>query len=452
MEDTTIVTSVDLPNALTSPEADNSVLEITGGNTLSGHVSVSGAKNSALVVMAGTLLSSQPCRLRNIPRLVDIERMGEVLLALGVKLHREENALTVDASSIAHTKAPYDVVSRLRASFFVIGPLLARMGVARIPLPGGCAIGARPVELHVRGLQAMGANVHIEHGTVHASVPGTEGRLKGAKIYLDYPSVGATETLMMAATLADGETIIENAAQEPEVVDLANFCRAMGAKIRGAGTNTLTIAGVPRLHATDYSIIPDRIEAGTFLVAGAITASELSLSPVLPEHLTAVIAKLRETGGKVLVEEPNRLRYVPGEIIKPADLQTGPFPGFPTDMQAQFMALMALCSGNSMITETVFENRLRHVAELNRMGADIRLNGNCAIIKGVTHLSGAPVMATDLRASAALVLAGLAAKGTTAIQGLQHLDRGYEDLEGKLRLLGAKINRRAGETSSVLAH
>ena len=450
MEDTAIATSVGLSNSLTSPEADSSVLEITGGNALSGHVSISGAKNSALVVMAGTLLCSQPCRLRNIPHLVDIERMGEVLLALGVKLRRESDALEVDASSIAHTRAPYDVVSRLRASFFVIGPLLARMGIARIPLPGGCAIGARPVELHVRGLQAMGADVHIEHGTVHAYVPGSRGRLKGAKIYLDYPSVGATETLMMAATLAAGETIIENAAQEPEVVDLANFCRAMGAKIRGAGTNTITIAGVPTLHSTDYGIIPDRIEAGTFLVAGAITRSEISLSPVVPEHLTAVIAKLRETSGKILVEEPNRLRYVPGDVIRPADIQTGPFPGFPTDMQAQFMALMALCEGNSVITETVFENRLRHVAELNRMGADIRLNGNCAIIKGVPHLSGAPVMATDLRASAALVLAGLAANGTTVIQGLQHLDRGYEDLESKLRCLGAVIHRKIGETASAV--
>ena len=294
MEDTAIVTSVGLSNALTSPEADSSVLEIVGGNALSGHVSISGAKNSALVVMAGTLLCSEPCRLRNIPQLVDIKRMGEVLLSLGVKLRYTGNGLDIDATSIAQTRAPYDVVSRLRASFFVIGPLLARMGVARIPLPGGCAIGARPVELHVRGLQAMGANVHIEHGTVHASIPGSGGRLRGAKIYLDYPSVGATETLMMAATLADGETIIENAAQEPEVVDLANFCRAMGAKIRGAGTNTITIAGVPRLHAADYGIIPDRIEAGTFLVAGAITGSEISLSPVLPEHLTA---RHRQTPG-----------------------------------------------------------------------------------------------------------------------------------------------------------
>jgi UDP-N-acetylglucosamine 1-carboxyvinyltransferase len=441
VEDTAIVTSIGLPNPLTAAEADGAVLEITGGAPLAGQVTISGAKNSALVVMAGTLLCSQPCRIRNIPNLMDIARMGEVLTALGVKLKREGDALTVDASTIAHTKAPYDVVSRLRASFFVIGPLLARMGVARIPLPGGCAIGARPVELHVRGLQAMGADVHIEHGTVHAYVPGSGGRLKGAKIYLDYPSVGATETLMMAATLADGETIIENAAQEPEVTDLANFCRAMGARIRGAGTNTITIVGVPSLHSTDYGIIPDRIEAGTFLVAGAITRSEISIAPIIPEHLTAVIAKLHEIGGQVITDGPNRVRYVPSHSIAPTDIQTGPFPGFPTDMQAQFMALMAVCEGSSLITETVFENRLRHVAELNRMGADIRLNGNCAIIKGVHQLSGAPVLATDLRASAALVLAGLAAKSTTTIQGLHHLDRGYDDLEGKLRLLGANLHR-----------
>ncbi|HIK45601.1 MAG TPA: UDP-N-acetylglucosamine 1-carboxyvinyltransferase [Leptolyngbyaceae cyanobacterium M65_K2018_010] len=444
MEDTAIVTTINLPNSLTSPEADSAVLEVTGGASLSGQVAVSGAKNSALVVMAGALLSGQPCRIRNIPHLVDIERMGEVLAALGVGLQRQGDSLEIDARSIAHTQAPYDLVSRLRASFFVIGPLLARMGEARIPLPGGCAIGARPVELHVRGLQAMGANVHIDHGTVHACVPGRRSRLQGAKIYLDYPSVGATETLMMAATLAEGETIIENAAQEPEVTDLANFCRSMGARIQGAGTNTIAIAGVPSLHSTDFGIIPDRIEAGTFLVAGAMTRSEISLCPVIPEHLTALIAKLQEVGGQVLVEGPNRLRYVPGATLNPVDLQTGPFPGFPTDMQAQFMALMAVAQGSSIITETVFENRLGHVAELNRMGADIRINGSCAIIKGVPRLSGAPVLATDLRASAALVLAGLAAEGTTLIQGLHHLDRGYENLEGKLQQLGAQLARKPG--------
>ncbi|MGF1459895.1 MAG: UDP-N-acetylglucosamine 1-carboxyvinyltransferase [Leptolyngbyaceae cyanobacterium] len=425
----------------TSPEADNSVLEIEGRHPLSGHVSISGAKNSALVVMAGVLLCSQACRLRNIPNLVDVERMAAVLTALGVKIQREGDFLELDPSDISHTRAPYDIVSKLRASFFVIGPLLARMGVARIPLPGGCAIGARPVELHVRGLRAMGADVQIEHGTVHACIPGIRKRLQGAKIYLDYPSVGATETLMMAATLAEGETVIDNAAQEPEVADLANFCRAMGARIRGVGTKTLTILGVPSLHSTDYAIIPDRIEAGTFLIAGAITKSEITLSPIVPEHLSAVIAKLEETGSKVVVESHNRVRIVPGAEILPTNIQTLPYPGFPTDMQAQFMALMTLSTGNSLITETVFENRLRHVAEFNRMGANIRVTNNCAVIQGVPMLSGAPVMATDLRASAALVLAGLGAQGKTVMSGLQHLDRGYEQLETKLTSLGAQITR-----------
>ncbi|MGD1928275.1 MAG: UDP-N-acetylglucosamine 1-carboxyvinyltransferase [Leptolyngbyaceae cyanobacterium] len=427
-----------------SPDADNSALEIWGQHSLSGNVTISGAKNSALVVMAGVLLCSQPCRLRNVPNLVDVERMGAVLKALGVKVKRDQDFLELDPSDISHTRAPYDIVSKLRASFFVIGPLLARMGVARIPLPGGCAIGARPVELHVRGLQAMGADVQIEHGTVHACIPGIRGRLKGAKIYLDYPSVGATETLMMAATLADGETVIDNAAQEPEVADLANFCRAMGARIRGVGTKTLTISGVPSLHSTDYAIVPDRIEAGTFLIAGAITHSEISLSPVVPEHLGAVIAKLREAGSDVVSESHNRIKLIPGDEILPTNIQTLPYPGFPTDMQAQFMALMTLSSGNSMVTETVFENRLRHVAEFGRMGANIRVTGNCAVIQGVPMLSGAPVMATDLRASAALVLAGLGAQGKTIMSGIHHLDRGYEQLERKLTQIGAHITRLEG--------
>jgi UDP-N-acetylglucosamine 1-carboxyvinyltransferase len=371
--------------------------------------------------------------------------MGQILSALGVKLERNGDSLDINASHLGQSKAPYELVSQLRASFFVIGPVLARLGVARVPLPGGCAIGARPVDLHVRGLQAMGAEVHIDHGIVHAYVNGTSRRLKGAKIYLDYPSVGATETLMMAATLADGETTIENAAQEPEVSDLANFCRAMGAKIRGAGTNTIIISGVPSLHSVDYSIIPDRIEAGTFLVAGAITHSELTLSPVVPDHLTAVIAKLREIGAKVIAEEPNCLRIVPGRL-RATDIETLPYPGFPTDMQAQFMALLTQSEGDSVITETVFENRLRHVAELNRMGADIRVKGNNAIVRGVPILSGAPVVATDLRASAALVLAALAAEGKTTIQGLHHLDRGYDNLEAKLRQVGARLQRVQDET------
>jgi UDP-N-acetylglucosamine 1-carboxyvinyltransferase len=371
--------------------------------------------------------------------------MGQILSALGVKLERNGDSLDINASHLGQSKAPYELVSQLRASFFVIGPVLARLGVARVPLPGGCAIGARPVDLHVRGLQAMGAEVHIDHGIVHAYVNGTSRRLKGAKIYLDYPSVGATETLMMAATLADGETTIENAAQEPEVSDLANFCRAMGAKIRGAGTNTIIISGVPSLHSVDYSIIPDRIEAGTFLVAGAITHSELTLSPVVPDHLTAVIAKLREIGAKIITEEANCLRIVPDKL-RATDIETLPYPGFPTDMQAPFMALLTKSEGDSVITETVFENRLGHVPELNRMGADIRVKGNNAIVRGVPILSGAPVVATDLRASAALVLAALAAEGKTTIQGLHHLDRGYDNLEAKLRQVGARLQRVQDET------
>jgi UDP-N-acetylglucosamine 1-carboxyvinyltransferase len=286
----------------------------------------------------------------------------------------------------------------------------------------------------------MGAEVLIEHGLVRAKVKGNRGRLRGAKIHLDYPSVGATETIMMAATLATGETILENAAQEPEVEDLANFCRSMGAQIQGAGTNTIVINGVERLHTTDYAIIPDRIEAGTFLIAGAITQSEISLHPVIPEHLSAAIAKLAEIGVKVVPEGVHRLRVIPGEL-KAADIETLPFPGFPTDMQAQFMALLSLSEGSSVITETVFENRLRHVAELKRMGADIKVKGHVALVRGVPFLSGAPVMATDLRASAALVLAGLAAQGKTIVQGLHHLDRGYDNLEGKLRGLGANLQR-----------
>jgi UDP-N-acetylglucosamine 1-carboxyvinyltransferase len=416
----------------------DAVLRIRGGVPLHGEVAVNGAKNSALAIMAGALLCSQECRIRNVPNLVDVHRMGQVLTALGVKVRYDRGALDLDVTHLHRSLAPYEIVSQLRASFFVIGPLLARLGVARVPMPGGCAIGARPVELHVRGLQALGAVVQIEHGMVHAYAR----KLKGASIYLDYPSVGATETLMMAATLAEGETVIENAAQEPEVVDLANFCRSMGAKIRGAGTKTITVVGVPRLHSTEYSIIPDRIEAGTFMVAAAITRSEVWITPVIPEHVTPVIAKLNEIGFQVTVEAPNAVRVQPGAgVYVGTDIETLPFPGFPTDMQAQFMALLTLSEGSSVVTETVFENRLRHVAELQRLGANIRVKGNHAVIQGVPFLSGAPVTATDLRASAALVLAGLAAQGETVISGLHHLDRGYERLEEKLRGLGADLVR-----------
>ena len=436
-----ITHALNFPNSPAATTADTPVLQIWGPSSLEGHVKISGAKNAALVVMAGSLLCSDECRLRNVPSLVDVTRMGQVLSALGVTLERHGDVLEIQSRHLVHSQAPYELVSQLRASFFIIGPLLARLGEARVPLPGGCAIGARPVELHVRGLQALGAEVHIDHGMVNAYVPGHHRRLKGANIYLDYPSVGATETLMMAATLADGETIIQNAAQEPEVVDLANFCCAMGAKIQGAGTNTITIVGVPQLHSVDYQIIPDRVEAATFLVAGAITRSEISLSPVIPEHLTAAIAKLQNIGVPVIQEAPRQLRVIPSQVHKATDIETLPYPGFPTDMQALFMALLTLCEGNSMVTETVFENRMRHVAELNRMGADIRVKGNHAVIRGVPLLSGAPVVATDLRASAALVLAALAAQGQTTFHGLQHLDRGYENLEVKLQKLGAKLER-----------
>ncbi|YAG09909.1 UDP-N-acetylglucosamine 1-carboxyvinyltransferase [Nostoc sp. DSM 114167] len=397
--------------------------------------------------MAGALLCPGDCRIRNVPLLADVERMGQVLSALGVQLTRQGDILDINASEIKTSKAPYELVTQLRASFFAIGAILARLGVAQMPLPGGCAIGARPVDLHVRGLQAMGAEVQIEHGICNAYVPGSSRRLKGANIYLDIASVGATENLMMAATLAEGETIIENAAREPEVVDLANFCNAMGAKIKGAGTSRIVIEGVPKLHSVDYSIIPDRIEAGTFLLAAAITRSELILSPVAPEHLIPVIAKLRDIGVTIIDEKPNQLHILPAETLKATDIETQYHPGFPTDMQAPFMALLAVAEGDSVINESVFENRLRHASELNRLGADIRVKGNAAFVRGVPKLSGAPVLGTDLRASAALVIAGLAAEGQTTIQGLQHLDRGYDRLDMKLQQLGAKILR-VGETST----
>ncbi|MDZ8225500.1 MULTISPECIES: UDP-N-acetylglucosamine 1-carboxyvinyltransferase [unclassified Nostoc] len=439
--------STSLPDVKIAPEADSSVLQIWGGHPLRGHVKISGAKNAALVIMAGALLCPGDCRIRNVPLLADVDRMGQVLSALGVSLTRQGDILDINASEIKTSKAPYELVTQLRASFFAIGAILARLGVAQMPLPGGCAIGARPVDLHVRGLQAMGAEVQIEHGICNAYVPGSSRRLQGAKIYLDIASVGATENLMMAATLAEGETIIENAAREPEVVDLANFCNAMGAKIKGAGTSRIIIEGVPKLHSVDYSIIPDRIEAGTFLLAAAITRSELLLSPVAPEHLIPVIAKLRDIGVTIIEDKPEHLRILSAETLKATDIETQYHPGFPTDMQAPFMSLLTLAEGDSVINESVFENRLRHASELNRLGADIRVKGNAAFVRGVPKLSGAPVLGTDLRASAALVIAGLAAEGKTTIQGLQHLDRGYDRLDVKLQQLGAKVLR-VGEVSA----
>ncbi|MEN9205908.1 MAG: UDP-N-acetylglucosamine 1-carboxyvinyltransferase [Thermostichales cyanobacterium DRC_bins_46] len=424
-------------------EQPEPVLHIWGRYPLSGFAQVSGSKNSALALMAAAILAPESCLLHNVPRLLDIQRMAAILEAVGVRVSFHGNSLELNARDLNASQAPYDLVSQLRASFFIIGPMLARLGIARVPLPGGCAIGARPVDLHVRGLQTLGASVLIEHGVVHASAR----KLSGGRIYLDYPSVGATETLLMAAALAEGETVIENAAQEPEVVDLANFCRTMGAKIRGVGTNTLTIVGVPRLHGSEYTVIPDRIEAGTLLLAGAITRSTISIGPVIPDHLRALLAKLQAMGLQITEESPSRLRIAPGSgdpewYPQAVDIETLPYPGFPTDMQAPIMSLAAISVGDCLIEETVFENRMQHIPELNRMGADIRRKSSLAIIRGVAgKLSGAPVMATDLRAAAALVLAGLAAEGRTTVRGLQHLDRGYEDLEQKLRGLGARLQR-----------
>ncbi len=418
-------------------KAENEYLKIEGGHALHGHLPVSGAKNSALAIMAGALLASEPCLIHNVPHLADIATLSQLLQALGVSVIRSGTTLTIDPTTISSHRAPYEMVSQLRASFFILGPLLARLGMAHVPQPGGCAIGARPVTLHVKGLNALGADVTIEHGVIEARA----NKLLGAPIYLDYPSVGATETIMMAATLAQGETVISNAAQEPEVVDLAQFCRSLGAEIYGAGTNQIVIHGKKRLHGTEYSVIPDRVEAVTLLVAGAITNSVLTVGPLVPEHLGAPLAKLRDIGYSLDLVAPDVIQISPAGLRTGVDIETLPFPGFPTDMQAQFTALLCLAEGNSVITETVFENRLGHVAELQRMGADIRTRNNIAIIHGVSHLSGAPVQSTDLRASAALILAGLAAHGCTEVRGLQHLDRGYEDLEGKLKKVGAAIQR-----------
>jgi len=393
--------------------------------------------------MAACLLTNDSLNLRNVPPLTDIASMGEILAALGVKVTRSGEVIELTADHITRAAPPYELVNSLRASFFCIGPLLARMGMAQVPLPGGCQIGTRPVVEHVKGLKALGAQVTIEHGVVTAVVPGSSQRLKGGHIHLDCPSVGATETLMMAATLADGETVIENAAQEPEVVDLARLLQAMGARISGEGTPTITIDGVRTLHGTDYAVIPDRIEAGTFLLAAAITRSSLLVTPVIPEHLGAVLTKLEHCG--CTLEPEDRGLRITAQDIQAIDLRTQPFPGFPTDLQAPFMSLLATAKGTSLVVENIFENRMQHVAELQRMGASIRLQGNTACVEGVPQLSGAPVQGTDLRASAAMVLAGLAAHGTTTVRGLEYLDRGYAHLEQKLNAVGASIRRVSGD-------
>ncbi len=415
-------------------------LKIKGGCPLKGEIKISGAKNSALVLMTAALLTEEIVKLNNVPSLTDIHGMEEILSAMGVNTSNSPNGLNLQAKLISNSEPPYQLVNGLRASFFCIGPLLGRLGRAKIPLPGGCRIGARPVAEHIKGLKALGAVVSVEHGVVSASVLGSKKRLKGAAIILDCPSVGATETILMAAVLAEGITTIENAAQEPEVQDLAKMLNKMGACISGAGGPIITIKGVQRLHGCDYTVIPDRIEAGTYLIAAAITRSKIHISPAIPEHLNAVLQKLRDCGC-VIATEMDGITINPGELTG-VDITTQPFPGFPTDLQAPFMALLATTKGTSVVTEKIYENRMQHVAELQRMGASIRLQGNTAVIEGVPQLSAAPVSGGDLRSAAAMVLASLAANGTSKVEGLNHLDRGYSNLELKLNSVGSQITRR----------
>ena len=416
------------------------ILVIKGGNRLCGTVKISGAKNAVLPVIAATLLGQdkETC-LDEVPNLDDVRTISEVLRTLGVKVRHEpeNNKLYVDASSIENITAPYDLVRRMRASFLIMGPLLARLGSAKISLPGGCAIGTRPIDLHLKGFEALGAKISIGHGYIEAVAP--DG-LKGAQIYLDFPSVGATENILMAASMAQGQTIIENPAQEPEIVDLANYLNIMGANIRGAGTNVIKVEGVKKLIARDYTIIPDRIEAGTYMIAAAMTRGDVYIANAISEHLKPVIAKLKEAGVKV-IEDVDGIRVICDRRPKAVDIKTLPYPGFPTDMQAQFMAMLTISQGTSMVTETVFENRFMHVDELRRMGARIKIDGRTSVVEGQEKLTGCQVKATDLRAGAAIVLAALVAEGETQVGYIHHIDRGYDNLVQKLVSLGADIKR-----------
>ncbi|HIF17662.1 MAG TPA: UDP-N-acetylglucosamine 1-carboxyvinyltransferase [Cycloclasticus sp.] len=415
-------------------------LIIQGGGPLSGELRISGAKNAALPILAGALLAEHPVVVGNVPHLHDITTTMSLLGQMGVTLSVDEKMrVEVDTSTISSFKAPYELVKTMRASIIVLGPLLARFGEAEVSLPGGCAIGSRPVDIHLKGLESMGAKIRVENGYIHASCK----RLKGARIVLDMVTVTGTENLMMAATLAEGTTILENAAREPEVSDLANFLNALGANISGIGTDTLTIQGVDKLVTKDltYDILPDRIEAGTYLVAAAVTGGKIKIKDVVPKTLDMVLSKLEEAGAKLTVGDDWIELDMQGKRAKAVSFKTAPYPGFPTDMQAQFMVLNILAEGTSVITETIFENRFMHVHELRRLGADIKLEGNTAICTGKESLEGATVMATDLRASASLVIAGLVSKGETIIERIYHIDRGYECIEEKTALLGGKIRR-----------
>ena len=415
-------------------------LKIIGQNTLRGKVRISGAKNSALVLLAASLLTDEKITLDNVPLLTDIEKMGNILKNLGVKLHNKDHQLIIDSKNISIQELPYELVNGLRASFFCIGALLTRFGEASIPLPGGCNIGERPINEHINGLRALGAEVIIDRDVVKAKLVEKKSKLFGANIRLNCPSVGATETLIMAASLAEGRTVIKNAAREPEIQDLCQMLNKMGAKIYDSGKEKIIIDGVQKLHGCTHKVIPDRIEAGTFLIAAAATSSSITVSPVIPNHLEAVLNKLEESGSKIRIK--GNSISIKGNKIKAVDIKTAPFPGFPTDLQAPFMALMSIAKGRSKITETIFENRMTHVNFLNQMGASITVDNNTANITGVNNLKGMKLVGSDLRSSAALVLAALTCHNISYVYGLEHLDRGYESFETKLVKLGARVKRK----------